>query len=426
MLKERFPRLTTKNGPSLRCGAAASLVVMVAFGIALPACGAELKCSSDFEGGSGDVLSIDQEQRMIRITPTFHKDRGWPCWWYVHVSGIEAGETIVFELVGPALDGVSQFALPRRMTFSLDNRIWQQASPGKDVADRTIRWTLPIDAAQAWFAWGPPFVPSDAQRLVDEVARNHPFATAYTLCKTREGRPVPALRIEERGDGEAPRYGIWINARQHAWESGSSWVCRGLVEWLVSEEARAQRLRRQAVVYVAPIMDIDNTFRGAGGKGQKPHDHNRDWSDDAHWPSVRAAMEQIRALDARGQFDLFLDLHNPGRGDREPFFFAAPPDCLSELGLANHRRFMESAQAEIVAPMKLRTELRFTGANYDAAWKRISKCWVAAHTGKHVVALCLETPWDTPHSTVQGYQSVGRQLGLSIERYLRTDPRRAP
>ena len=36
----------------------------------------------------------------------------------------------------------------------------------------------------------------------------------------------------------------------------------------------------------------------------------------------------------------------------------------------------------------------------------------------------LETAWNTEHSQPHGYQTVGRQLGRAIERYLRTEPRK--
>ena len=66
----------------------------------------------------------------------------------------------------------------------------------------------------------------DARALVDEAAAKCPHAKVFELCKTQEGRPVPALRIEQPGERRR-RLGIWVQARQHAWESGSSWVCRG-------------------------------------------------------------------------------------------------------------------------------------------------------------------------------------------------------
>ena len=65
-----------------------------------------------------------------------------------------------------------------------------------------------------------------------------------------------------------------------------------------------------------------------------------------------------------------------------------------------------------------------SGAKYDPeAWTAISKNWVSHHTADHVVAVTLETSWNTPSSTAENYETVGRQLMIAVERYLRIDPR---
>jgi hypothetical protein len=377
-----------------------------------------LVCTSSFEGGSGVVESIDQQTRTVRIRPAEHKDRGWTCWWYVRVTGIRRGETIAVDLGG----GLGDWAKPDRAAFSTDGRTWAHTAPGQRGPQRIV-YRQKVDAGQAWFAWGPPFVPSDARRLVTETAGRCRFAEAFELCRTREGRPVPALRIAQPGAGDEQRFGVWIVARQHAWETGGSWVARGLVDWLSSGDPRAEALRKKSLVTVVPIMDVDNVFLGAGGKNQKPHDHNRDWSDQPHWPSVGAAVAGIKKMDSRGRFDLFLDLHNPGRGDRRPFFFLPPESLMGELGQSNQKRFLDAVRAEFAGPLKLADKMKVSGPGYDPGWQRISNTWVAAHTRPHGVAMCLETPWDTPHSTAEGYLAVGRQLGLAVERYFRENPR---
>jgi hypothetical protein len=384
----------------------------------LATAGAPLACTSDFEGGSGTVQAIDQQARIVRITPTVYKDRGWVCWWYVKVTGIRPGETITLDV----RSRFGNWAKPAQAAYSTDNRTWLHTATAKREKDR-IEYRQKVDAPAAWFAWGPPFVPSDVEKLLAEVAKRCPYAEKFELCRTREGRPVPALRICQPGAADAARYGVWINARQHAWESGGSWVSRGLIEWLVSDDPRAAALRKESLIVIVPIMDVDNAFRGAGGKQQKPHDHNRDWSDKPHWHSVAAAIERIRELDKQGRFDLYVDLHNPAAGDRQPFFFTSPKDVLGEPGRRNQERFLEAARAEITGPLKLGSKRTESGPRYDPMWQQISNTWVAAHTRPHVVALCLETSWDTPHSTTEGYLAVGRQLGLAIERYFRRNPR---
>ncbi len=369
-----------------------------------------LAVETAFEGGSGLVQAVDQETRLIRLVPTPHKDRGWACWWFVRVTGIRPGETITLDV------GDGPWATPDRAMVSLDRRTWQHTEPGKRSGKR-IRYRPTIDAREAWFAWGPPLLPSDAAELVRASAAQCPHAKAFELCRSREGRPVPALRVEEPARQDSRRLGIWVGARQHAWESGSSWVCRGLVEWLVSDDARAAALRKKALVVVVPIMDVDNVAIGAGGKEQKPHDHNRDWSDNPYFPAVAAAQREIRRLDAAGTLDLYLDLHNPAANDLVPFFFVPHRQAWPDPAWESLQRFLAAARAEIAGPLAYAGMLRQTGPAYDRQWQTISDHWVRRNTRPQVLTLSLETPWNTPHSTPEGYLRIGRQLGLAIERY---------
>ncbi len=377
--------------------------------------GNALSVSIDFPGGSGKVIEIDQESRLIRLVPTPHKDRGWQCWWYVLVKGIRHGETIAIDV------GNAPWATPDRAAFSIDNRRWHQTAKGTRDGKRIV-YRQRVAAGSAFFAWGPPFVPEDARTLCEQAAAACPHAEAFTLCRTRADRAVPALRIEPRADHVQRTRGVWVQARQHAWESGSSWVCRGFVEWLVSNDERARLLREKSRITVIPIMDIDNVTIGAGGKGQMPQDHNRDWSDEPYWPSVAAAQRHIREMDVADHFDLFIDLHNPGANSKDPFFYISPRKELSDVGERNVDRFLLDVKEEMVGPLVYRGQIIESGASYDKAmWEEISKNWVTLNCRPHVVAVTLETAWNTPHSTTDGYLTVGRQLGLAIERYLRQD-----
>ncbi|MCA9268468.1 MAG: hypothetical protein KDA41_08350, partial [Planctomycetales bacterium] len=61
-----------------------------------------------------------------------------------------------------------------------------------------------------------------------------------------------------------------------------------------------------------------------------------------------------------------------------------------------------------------------SGPGYDGNWRAISKNWVSFHTRPGVVAVTLETAWNTPASNTRGYETVGRELGQAIERFVRT------
>jgi hypothetical protein len=377
----------------------------------------DLIVTTDFPGGSAKVEGIDQTNRVVRLTPFPHPDRGWACWWYFKLTGVQPGETVTVEVSG------MNFALPDQAMFSSDNQHWTHTAKGQRDK-QGVRFQQRLDTATVWFAWGPPFQLAEANRLVQQAAKASPYATAFELCKSKEGRSVPALRISQPGAPDSQRLGIWFSARQHAWESGSSWVCRGLTEWLISDDPRAATLRQKSLITIVPIMDVDNVERGAGGKNGKPQDHNRDWSDAPHWPEVGAAIKLISALEAAGRFDLFMDLHNPAPNDRTLAYFVPPKEIMKPRQLENLERFLADAKLEMTGPLKPQ-RIVYTGLNYDPNWERISGNWIVRHTGEQAIAACLETAWNTPHSTQDGYRRVGRELGLSVERYFQLPNRPA-
>jgi hypothetical protein len=372
---------------------------------------APLLVKSDFPGGSIEVQSLDQAGRVLRFLPASHPDRGWTCWWYFKLEGLQPGSTITLDLGGTG------WGQPDQAFFSYDNRHWQQTVGGVR-ASRRIVYRVPVESAEAWFAWGPPFVLQHAQELVADVCKLNPHAAAFELGKTREGRPVPGLKIVDQSAAENKLPAIWVQARQHAWEAGSSWVARGLAEWLVSNDPMAQSLRRRAVVYLVPVMDVDNVELGAGGKNQKPHDQNFDWGAPNYFPEVAAAMREIAGLETTGRLGAFFDLHDPGTVDRNILFYIPAQPLLTPERIASQETFFKIAREEMTGPMAFTGQLGPCGATYDPAVDRTSESWVAAHSRPALLSLTLETPWNTPASTKEGYLKTGEQLGRSIERYL--------
>lgn len=370
----------------------------------------QIEVSTDFPGGSAEVLEIDQEKQVLRLNPGDYPERGWRCWWYVKVSGLTPGKPFTLDV------GEGVWATPDRATFSIDDgKTWQHTVPGKREGKRIV-YEVSLEKTSAQFAWGPPFVPTDAEALVADMAAALSEAEAVSLCETREGRNTPAIRISKTESGSRPL--IWIQARQHAWESGSSWVAKGFGEWAVSDQKEAVRFRELADLVFVPIMDIDNVHRGAGGKSQTPQDHNRDWTETPHWNAVAAAQKFIRAAAEENRLAAFVDLHNPGSKDLFPYFYLPEPELLSKPALKNQAVFLAAAKKRMTGPLRFTGRTIVSGSKYDPkAWKAISKNWVAT-LGSDAVSVTLETTWNSPASTTEGYQTVGRQLGLALVDFL--------
>ncbi len=387
----------------------------------------KLRVFTDFEGGSARVERVDSAARVIRFMPGGDPERGWPCWWSLRVEGVAKGETLTLDLGGsdrPARNNGADtgkplsaaWAMPGRAAFSTDSATWQHTEPGHRDGAR-MRYEVTGTGGPLWIAWGPPFTPRDTDALLAEAERTIPAAGTFELARSREGRAVRGLRVSEAAGGGVPA--IWIQARQHAWESGSSWVARGLTEWLTSADADASWLRQHAEVFIVPIMDVDNVATGNGGKEANPRDHNRDWDEHPVYPEVAAAQQRLLEFVKAGRLALFLELHNPAANDLRPFFFTSAPEVLGELAQRNQTAFLALAAQRINGPLAVEPQPRFTGPKYHPLWRQISNAWVSQHGNPHTVAVCLETSWNTPHSTMEGYRTVGRQLGQAVADHLR-------
>jgi len=384
-------------------------------------CTAQVRVATDFPGGSAVVVSVDDAKQAVHIQPQLHPDDGWPCWWSFRLDGLSIGRSVHVTVSGnpaPFRSGRvlgSSWSLPDQASISSDGMHWKH-TPKTEIKDGAAVYVFEAQAETMWVAWGPPFLPSDTEVLLGEIAGALPNSELFELARTRGDRPVRAIRFGARSDGSGETPAVWIQARQHAWETGSSWVASGFLKWVAGDDPAAIELRNKATFYVVPIMDVDRVVDGAGGKEAVPRDHNRDWDGQPVYPEVRAAQNAIKELANGHRFDLFIDLHNPAPGNRQTFFFGPKLDQLPETQYRNYIRWKAIAVSQI---KDLVPDYRFTSyIKTQEELDRVSNNWVRRNTSGHVVALTLETAWNRPEGTQQGYQQVGKQLGLTIAQYL--------
>ena len=200
----------------------------------------------------------------------------------------------------------------RTVVVSPNGREWT-SKPTESLPGDRVRLTVTLPGPELYVARLEPYRLSDHERLLESLAKD-PRIEVVPIGRTAGGRPLEIVRI---GNPQAPRR-IFLRARAHPWEAGSSWVAQGFMERLLQRDHPADAYLRQYVVYIMPMANKDGVARGMTRFNLRGKDLNRNWDApaDPELAPENAALERwLENMIAAGtRPDLAIELHNDGRG----------------------------------------------------------------------------------------------------------------
>ncbi len=316
---------------------------------------AALVVASNFEGGSvGKVEQVAANHLRCAVkgqADANHRNRQ-ANWYFFRIDGLKREPVRIdfTELSGEYnfKPGSHAVTAGTRPVYSYDRKTWRHFADDQvtwDEAATVLTVRFRPEGDQVWIAHTQPYLREDLQRLLE---LRHPHLSVSTIARSAHGREVPLLTITDAAAGERDKRSIWVMARQHAWETGTSYVADGLVRFLLSNAEAARRLRRENVFQVIPIFDTDGVAEGAVRFNVNGYDNNRNWdtADAEKTPEIFAVR---RALEQAGRIDLFLALHNTESAD----YVDGPADAVAaELvrGLRAGTDFLDAASPRAVTP----------------------------------------------------------------------------
>ena len=200
----------------------------------------------------------------------------------------------------------------KTVVISENGRQWTPV-PTESLPGNRVRLTVEMPGPRLFVARLEPYRLSDLDRLLESIRKSR-RAQITSIGKTVGGRDVEVVRV---GDAAAP-YRVFVRARAHPWESGSSWVAQGLIQRLLKDDEDARTFLAQYVVYVLPMANKDGVARGMTRFNVNGKDLNRNWDKPADVGLVpeNAALERwLEGMIAAGRRPhLAVELHNDGRG----------------------------------------------------------------------------------------------------------------
>jgi hypothetical protein len=273
-----------------------------------------------------------------------------------------------------------------------------------------------IESATEWIALGVVYNFSRWQDLVASSA-THPHVTGVEiLTDTLEGRPLEMLVITDPNVSEESKEQVWVIARQHPAEIGGSWVCEGLVEWLLGGSLEAENMLDKSIFHIVGFMNPDGVVHGNYRLNTLGLNLNREWNNPNPLtePTV-AAVEQrmIAEQNAGAEITIFIDLHSHS-SLRKNYFYYQNAASTSQEAYEDIRQLMMTYESYNPDFTFSQSE---SGSDSDI---RLAENWASEVLG--VPAVTFETsyqdvtygPFAGQPMTRERYKDLGGALGMAL------------
>ncbi|MBI4326410.1 MAG: hypothetical protein HY674_14270 [Chloroflexi bacterium] len=282
--------------------------------------------NTSFEGGSLGKIESLGEGAFRCFVEGQHDERGrnrQANWYFFRMDNVK-GRDIALTLTDfigeyndkPGACPMSPDIVP---VFSNDGEEWQHfAGMRWDNERKEATLNFRPTGEPIWIAHIPPYTPRRLQHLLGQVDQT-PHARIEVIGKTVQGRELQLVTVTDFERPDAAKKTVWLQARQHAWEAGTSYVMEGALLFITSDDLLARRLRGKVVFLFLPMMDPDGCANGKVRFNAHGYDVNRHWNEvDLRRKEFLQRMPEIwyvkKALlgcvDSGRKIDLMLNLHN--------------------------------------------------------------------------------------------------------------------
>jgi murein tripeptide amidase MpaA len=205
-----------------------------------------------------------------------------------------------------------------RPVFSTDGETWthfKDADWDADKAELTLKVRVPGNTV--WIAHLPPYPHSRVLALLAEVKRS-PYAAVETIGESVLGRPLHLVTVTNFARAAGDKKVVWLQARQHAWECGTTFLLEGALRFVTSNDPAAAKLRDTTIFKFVPMINPDSVVRGEVRFNANGFDPNRQWDEvnfgNKTWlernPEIWFVKRALLAQHAEQPIALAINLHN--------------------------------------------------------------------------------------------------------------------
>lgn len=364
----------------------------------------------DFTPYKGDVFRKDKSSWNIFLKDDNDNSRlssKYRTWWQVRLNNVDTEDTTKINVFGAG------WPVERSMpVYTYDNKNWHRMQDGEILSEgysykqnsglyfRNIiskKFTFPTVRIAKYY----PYSLEKMYKFLDIHSSNE-FVSIDTMDISDLGYPEPLVNIEDTNI-DASKKSVWIHARTHPSETGSSFVAEGIINELTKPENK--EIFSQLSFHIAPIVNIDGVAIGNCRTNPKSENLENLWIRPTSSPKllssrapkeVKALYHSIRKLRRSGhRFVAAINLHSCNDPiTASPFaltHFKERKKWQGENGIKmwqRQSRFLRVLDDEYFGDVKVRSK---DTSKVTLAENSYPESWWWANYEHRVMAITLET-----------------------------------
>ncbi len=187
-------------------------------------------------------------------------------WWYIMLDDLWPNQPMTLTLKNR---GWWYYYVP---VFSYDQITWHYFNEDEitisDACDNGIEGcTLRISTdrfteSRVYIARTFPYTYEDLNNYLSGI-ESSPFVTITSLGQSHGfGEEIPLIRIEDTTVDDSAKRAVWIHARSHPGETGSSYLTEGIIDQLLEDLDLSLNAARKLVFFIAPMHNVDGVIEG--------------------------------------------------------------------------------------------------------------------------------------------------------------------
>ncbi|XP_033101503.1 cytosolic carboxypeptidase 6-like [Anneissia japonica] len=262
-------------------------------------------------GNLGRVDYITDYEYDLFIRPDTCNPR-FRVWFNFTVENVKQDQRVIFNIVNFSKtkslyrDGMSPVvkstSRPRWQRIPSKNVYYYKCPEHRKNYVMSFAFCFDRDEDTYQFSYSFPYSYTRLQTYLGAIEKRRlDYFQRELICFSVQQRRLDLLTITNPENlANASQHVVFITARVHPGESPASYVCQGLIDFLLSQHPIAKVLREHVVFKIVPMLNPDGVYLGNYRCSLMGFDLNRHWHEPSPWahPTLHGTKNLLMQMDA--------------------------------------------------------------------------------------------------------------------------------